>query len=80
MFNLGGAEALVILLVALLVLGPTRLPEAARHAGKVLTEVRRVSTGFQRELKTAFETGDQSGATPPPPAAPAAAAVGDEAT
>ena len=33
MFNLGGGEMLVILLLALIVLGPERLPEAARQVG-----------------------------------------------
>lgn len=65
MFNVGGGEVLVILLVALLVLGPGKLPDAARQVGKVLTQVRQVSTGFQKELKSALdETVD-----PPSPAA-----------
>jgi sec-independent protein translocase protein TatB len=55
MFNIGGGEILVILLVALIVLGPQRLPEAARKLGSVIGEVRRMATGFQSEIKTAFE-------------------------
>jgi len=55
MGNLGGSEILVILLVGLLVLGPTRLPEVTRQVGRVLREVRRVSTGFQEELRAAVE-------------------------
>jgi sec-independent protein translocase protein TatB len=55
MFNVGGPEVLIILLVALIALGPAQLPEAARKVGKAMNEVRRVSTGFQRELTTAFE-------------------------
>jgi len=55
MFNVGGGELLVIALVALLVLGPQRLPEAARTVGKVVGEVRRLSSGFQREVRDAFE-------------------------
>ena len=54
MFNIGGGELLVIGLVALIVLGPQRLPDAARQAGKVLADLRRLSTGFQDELKGAF--------------------------
>jgi Tat protein translocase TatB subunit len=41
MGSLGAPEILVILVVALLVLGPNRLPEAARQAGRALAEVRR---------------------------------------
>lgn len=46
---------MAILLLALVVLGPTRLPEAARQVGKAMTEFRRMSSGFQRELRDAIE-------------------------
>jgi sec-independent protein translocase protein TatB len=55
MFNVGGPEVLVILLVALIVLGPAQLPKAARQVGQVMAEIRKVSTGFQRELSSALE-------------------------
>ncbi len=55
MGNLGGMEVVVILLVALIVLGPTKLPEAARQVGQAMTELRRVSGGFQRELREAIQ-------------------------
>lgn len=55
MFNVGGPEVLVILLVALIVLGPAQLPKAARQVGQVMAEIRKVSTGFQRELTSALE-------------------------
>jgi len=58
MFNVGGGELLVIILVALIVLGPQRLPEAARQVGRVMGDVRRISSGFQQELKDAFDTDD----------------------
>jgi len=54
MFNVGGGEFLIILLVALVVLGPTRLPEAARQIGKVLGDFRRMSASFQREMQSAM--------------------------
>jgi sec-independent protein translocase protein TatB len=72
-FNVGGGELLVILLIALLVLGPDRLPGFARKAGKVLGEVRRVSSGFQSEIRQAMDfDGDpsSSSSTASPPAAP----------
>ena len=59
MFNVGGPEVLVILLVALIVLGPAQLPKAARQVGQVMNEIRKVSTGFQRELTSAFEAEEQ---------------------
>ena len=55
MFNIGGPEVLVILLLALIVLGPQRLPDAAKQVAKVVGELRRVSSGFQNELKAAMD-------------------------
>ena len=55
MGNLGGGEILVILLVGLLVLGPQRLPAVGRQVGRVITEIRRVSSGFQEEFRTALD-------------------------
>ena len=55
MFNLGGPEILVILLLALIVLGPDKLPEAAKSVGRFTSEVRRMSNGFRSEMKAAFD-------------------------
>ena len=54
MFNVTGGEFLIIFLVALVVLGPTKLPEAARQVGKIVGEFRRISSGFQREIQSAM--------------------------
>ena len=71
--SLGPAEILVILVVALIVLGPKRLPEAGRQVGKAIAEVRKWSQGFQDEIRSAvdFDPGPPSYATPPPTRAPA---------
>jgi sec-independent protein translocase protein TatB len=53
-FNVGGQEFLVILLLALLVLGPERLPGAIRTVGRIVGELRRISGGFQTELRDAL--------------------------
>ena len=57
MFGIGSMEVLVILVVALLVLGPKNLPKVASTVGKAMGQFRRVSTEFQRSLNTeiAFE-------------------------
>jgi Tat protein translocase TatB subunit len=71
MGTVGPAEILVILLVALIVLGPDRLPEAARKVGQFIGEVRRIGTGFQNELRDAMNvpaTPSTTAATPPGPA------------
>ena len=55
MGNLGSGELLVIFFVALIVLGPNKLPEAARQVGRAVNEVRRISGGFQREMREAMK-------------------------
>lgn len=54
MFNVGAGEFLVILVIALVVLGPERLPEAIRKVGQVMGELRKLSAGFQDELRDAM--------------------------
>ena len=58
MFNIGGGELIVIMLIALIVLGPKRLPDAARQIGKTMGDLRRLSTGFQNEVRSALDTAD----------------------
>jgi len=54
-FNTSGTELLVILLVALVVLGPERLPDFIRKVGRVVAEVRRMANGFQAELRDTLD-------------------------
>lgn len=53
MLNIGGAEFLVIMLVALVVLGPERLPQVARQLGQTVESLRRMARGFQSEFEAA---------------------------
>jgi len=53
--NVGTPELLVIMVVALLVLGPEKLPEVARKVGNVVGELRRMSAGFQAEMRDALQ-------------------------
>ena len=55
MLNIGTPELLLILVVALLVLGPNRLPDAARQLGKAVAEIRRLGAGFQAEMRDALQ-------------------------
>jgi sec-independent protein translocase protein TatB len=55
MFGIGTTEILVILVVALIVLGPKSLPKIARTLGKGMAEFRRVSTDFQRTINTEID-------------------------
>lgn len=54
MFNLTGSELVVILLIALVVLGPEKLPEAIRRVGRIYAELRKMSSGFQEEFTSAI--------------------------
>jgi sec-independent protein translocase protein TatB len=49
--NLTGTEVLAILVVALVVLGPERLPEMARGAGRMLHKLRTMTDGLQEEVR-----------------------------
>lgn len=64
--NLGAGEILVILLLALLVLGPDKLPGAARSIGKGMAQFRRLSSGFEQEVRDAMNSGgnDASASSP----------------
>lgn len=50
MFDFGFSELVVIALIALIVLGPKRLPEAARTAGRWVGQVRRFIENVKQDL------------------------------
>ncbi|MCO8126314.1 twin-arginine translocase TatA/TatE family subunit [Acidimicrobiia bacterium EGI L10123] len=54
MFNVGGLELLAIALVALVVLGPDKLPAALRQAGSALGQLRRMSDAFRIDVTAAL--------------------------
>ena len=51
MFDLSLPELVVIALVALLVLGPKRLPQAARTAGALLRRAQRSWSGLRQDIE-----------------------------
>ena len=53
MFGIGMPELMVIMVVALIVLGPKRLPEIARLLGKGLAEFRHATSDVSEELRKA---------------------------
>ena len=82
MFGIGAQELAVILVVALIVFGPKRLPELARSMGRGLAEFRRASNDLRQGLaleddppvshkpsgpaQTAIDTGDEAQSIAPP--------------
>jgi sec-independent protein translocase protein TatA len=58
--NLGPAEILVVLVVALVVFGPRRLPEVSRQVGGALRELRRVQESVRSEISTAMADEDDA--------------------
>ncbi len=61
MLNVGPLELMVILIVALLVVGPSRLPEVGRSIGRGLREFRKAQDEVRATLQTALAD------EPPPP-------------
>lgn len=51
MGSIGGAELVLILLLALLLFGPRRLPQIGRSLGKVLGDLRKATTDFKSNLE-----------------------------
>ena len=53
--TLGGPEIFLILVVALIVFGPRRLPEIGKSVGKMLAEFRKASNDFKRTIEDEVE-------------------------
>ncbi len=53
MLGIGAEELLLVLIVALLILGPERLPRVARDVGRVVGDLRRTSDEFREEFMQA---------------------------
>lgn len=82
--NLGAPEVVVILLVALLVFGPQKLPEVARQVGGAMRQLRQMQDTVKSELRTVMAEEEQQPRysdrqrppdTPPAPPAPATPAL-----
>ena len=58
MFNIGPQELLLILVIALVVVGPHRLPELGRSIGRGLRELRRAQDDVKRTIQD--NLGDES--------------------
>jgi sec-independent protein translocase protein TatB len=54
-FNIQGSELIFLLLIALVVLGPEKLPEAMKKFGRAYSEFKKLSNGFQGEFRSVLE-------------------------
>ena len=61
MFGFGGAEMMVVLLIVLLLFGPSQLPKMARGFGQAIREFKKA----QREITDEIQR-DEPPASPPP--------------
>jgi len=59
MFGIGSTELLVILVVALIVIGPSKLPDIMRTLGKGMAEFRRMSNDVKSTLEAEVERADK---------------------
>lgn len=71
-FNVGPLELIIILVIALLILGPGKLPEVGSSLGKSIREFRKAASDVQDATK--IDTSPLP-PTPPAPAAPVTPAV-----
>ncbi len=67
MFNVGAGELILIVVVALLVLGPQKLPEFARSIGKFVREFRRQTDEVRTVVEREFYKMDQEFVDEPRP-------------
>jgi len=76
MFGIGTGELMLLLLIALIVLGPERMPKLARDLGRAMAEFRKTSDELRSEFLNADKYLDvAANAAPPEPPAIAATAA-----
>ncbi len=73
--NIGPVELVIILVVALLVIGPGKLPDVGAALGKSIREFRKAATDVQESVKIDAPATPVAPATPPAPAPLPVAAV-----
>jgi len=75
MFDIGLQELIVIGVLALLVFGPSKLPELGRMFGRAMREFRRASDEFRSTVETNLKINDPDPVISPSPPAEASALV-----
>ena len=55
MFNIGFQELIIIAIIALLIVGPKKLPDLAKSLGKGFSELRRAADDITDDVKNTFK-------------------------
>jgi len=64
--NIGPWELVFILVIALIVVGPGKLPEVAKSMGKAVNEFKRTTTGVKKEFQDAIKFDEPDKPSQPP--------------
>ena len=73
--SLGGPEIFLILVIALIVFGPRKLPEIGKSVGRMLAEFRKASNDFKRTIEEEVEADKLRAMASPDVAEPTGAAA-----
>ncbi|HON58234.1 MAG TPA: twin-arginine translocase TatA/TatE family subunit [Smithella sp.] len=58
-FGIGMQELIIIVIIALLIVGPKKLPDMAKSLGKGLNEFRRAAEGLTEDIKETIKVDDE---------------------
>ena len=82
MFGLGFGEIVIVAILALVLLGPDRLPEAAKTIGKTIRDLKKATDGLKGQLEAEMYSVEKvvqraldADEAPPAPAVPPVAAA-----
>ena len=67
MFNIRGPELVIILILVLIIFGPSRLPGLARSFGKALTSIKSGVRDIEEDIKNLAKEADPRHEPPPAP-------------